>query len=120
MPFYEGERIFVFNGELRGVRLRLPGRIGAEKVFRLIQREDRGDLSQAIRAADRLLASKSRYIRAMNVALTDGERIHARCHFNESPDYFTLHYRNDRVPAVCSEPLDKDWRPLADGEQIAL
>ena len=42
MPFYRGERVFVFNGELQGVRLRVPGRIGAEKIFNLIEGRDEG------------------------------------------------------------------------------
>ena len=33
MPFHDGERGFIFNGELRGVRIRERGRIGAEKVY---------------------------------------------------------------------------------------
>jgi len=50
MPFYRGERVFVFNGELRGVRLRVPGRIGAEKIFNLIEGRDAGDLDAALAA----------------------------------------------------------------------
>ena len=30
MPFSDGESIFIFNGELRGVRIKSDGRIGAE------------------------------------------------------------------------------------------
>src|SRR5512140_1295283 len=33
MPFLRGDRAFIFNGELRGVRLGVEGRTGAEKVF---------------------------------------------------------------------------------------
>ncbi len=73
MPFYRDELCFVFNGELRGVRLRAPGRIGAEKIFHVIL-EQRACLPEALAAADRLLRSRARYVRAMNVALTDGIR----------------------------------------------
>ena len=120
MPFYEDERIFVFNGELRGVRLSLPGRIGAEKVFRLVRRQETEGLPNAISEADRLLLAKSRYVRALNLAVTDGEAIHASCRYNESPEYFTLHYRDDEIRAVCSEPLDASWKPMANGEQRTL
>ena len=34
MPFLSGRHGFVFNGELRGVRIAATGRIGAEKLFR--------------------------------------------------------------------------------------
>ena len=30
MPFHDGERVFIFNGELRGVRIKERGRIGAD------------------------------------------------------------------------------------------
>lgn len=120
MPFYDDGRIFVFNGELHGVRLRLPGRIGAEKIFNLIRREDHGDLGEALETADTLLTEKSRYVRAMNVGLTDGEKIHASCHFNESPEYFTLHYRDDDVHGVSSDPLDASWQPMRNGERLSL
>lgn len=120
MPFYRGERVFVFNGELRGVRLRVPGRIGAEKVFHLIEERDEGDLDAAVAAADRLLVSKSERVRALNVALTEGERIYASCRYDESPDYFTLHYREGDIAAVCSEPLDKSYVPMANGERRVI
>ena len=123
MPFYRDERVFVFNGELRGVRLRVPGRIGAEKVFNLIERavnQDDQDLSKALGATEALLLSKSDYVRALNVAVADGDRIYARCRFNESPDYFTLHFRDDAIRAVCSEPLDAAYRPMQNGQTVTL
>ena len=120
MPFYRGQRVFVFNGELQGVRLRVPGRIGAEKVFHLIEQRDVGDLDEAVAAADELLVSKSARVRAMNLALTDGDRIYASCRFTEMPDYFTLHYREDDVAAVCSEKLDESFAPMANGERRVL
>ena len=43
MPFYDDKHVFVFNGELRGVRIKSQGRIGAEKIFNYIKRFDRGD-----------------------------------------------------------------------------
>ena len=123
MPFYRGGRAFVFNGELRGVRLRIPGRIGAEKIFHLINERaerDSGDLDAAVAAADSLLVSKSKHVRAMNLALTDGDRIYASCRFTESPDYFTLHYREGTLAAVCSERLDDSFEPMASGERRVL
>lgn len=123
MPFYRDERTFVFNGELHGVRLRVPGRIGAEKIFHLIEQQgelNSGDLDDAVAEADRLLVSKSARIRALNLALTDGDRIYASCRFTEMPDYFTLHYRDDALAAVCSEPLDDHFVPMSSGERLVL
>jgi glutamine amidotransferase len=119
MPFYRDDLCFVFNGELQGVRLRAPGRIGAEKIFHLIL-EQRVGLQAALAATDRLVRSRSRYVRAMNVALTDGSAIYAHCRFGEKPDYFTLHYRAGEVSGVSSEPLDESFRPMANGETRVL
>jgi glutamine amidotransferase len=120
MPFYRGEVSFVFNGELRGVRLRAPGRIGAAKLFHLILERGRNDFVEALAATDRLVHSRSRYVRAMNVALTDGSAIYAHCRFAERPDYFTLHYRTGELNGISSEPLDESFRPMANGETRVL
>jgi len=119
MPFYREDLCFVFNGELRGVRLKATGRIGAEKIFHVIL-EQGPDLSEALAATDRLVRSRSRYVRAMNVALTDGSAIYAHCRFAERPDYFTLHYRTGELSGVSSEPLDESFRPMANGETRVL
>jgi len=119
MPFYRDDLCFVFNGELRGVRLRAPGRIGAEKIFHVILEQGAG-LPGALAATDRLVRSRSRYVRAMNVALTDGSAIYAHCRFAERPDYFTLHYRTGELSGVSSEPLDESFRPMANGETRVL
>ncbi|MGH9320344.1 MAG: class II glutamine amidotransferase [Vicinamibacteria bacterium] len=116
MPFYRGGRIFVFNGELRGVRLRAPGRIGAEKIFHVVLTQDQGDLAAALESMDRILRSRSRYVRAMNVALTDERKVYALCRFSETPDYFTLHYRVGDFTGVSSEPLDEGFLPMTNGE----
>lgn len=129
MPFYREERIFVFNGELRGVRLRLPGRIGAEKIFHLIERQNRGHLGEVLEEVDAILAAKSQYVRALNVGLTDGERIHAWCRYNESPEYFTLHYLDGvdgadglqgSVRGVSSDALGPGWKRMTNGERKSL
>jgi len=119
MPFYRGDLSFVFNGELRGVRLKATGRIGAEKIFQVIL-EQGHELSKALAATDRLVRSRSRYVRAMNVALTDGSAIYAHCRFAERPDYFTLHYRMGDVSGVSSEPLDESFQPMENGETRVL
>ena len=120
MPFYRDDRVFVFNGELHGVRVRAPGRIGAEKILHLLSRVDRGDLTQALVAVDRLLHARSRYVKAMNVAVVDGDRIHALCRYAERPDYFTLHARTGDLAGVCSVPLDEGFQPMANGETRVL
>ena len=120
MPFYRGEWTYVFNGELQGVRLKAPGRTGAEKVFQVILDQGEARPTKALAAADRLLRARSRYVRAMNVALTDGRAIYAHCRFGERSEYFTLHYRTGALAGVCSEPLDETFRPMRDGETRVL
>ena len=126
MPFYRDELGFVFNGEIRGIRLTAPGRIGAEKLFHLILARRRNDLSQALGDADRIVHARSRYVRAMNVALTalgDDSTIYAHCRFSERPEYFTLYCAEGREGAprgVSSEPLDASFRPMENGETRVL
>ena len=38
MPFTRANEVFIFNGELNGVRIREEGRIGAEKIFNYTRR----------------------------------------------------------------------------------
>ncbi len=116
MPFVAGPLAFAFNGELRGVRLQAPGRIGAEKLFNLVRRVANGDAGHALARAAALVRSRSEYVRAMNVLLADGERLHVHSFFAEQPDYFTLYaQRREGRTVVCSAPLagGGDWRPLA-------
>ena len=120
MPFYHDKYTFVFNGELHGVRLRIPGRIGAEKIFNMILSNENRNLDEVLTQTTRLLLKKSRRVRAMNIAITDGVKIYASCCFDESPDYFTLHYRSGRLVAVCSERLDDEFEPLRSGERVTL
>jgi predicted glutamine amidotransferase len=123
MPFDRGELSFVFNGEIRGVRLKAPGRIGAEKLFHLILERQPHGLPEALREVDQLVRSRSRYVRAMNVALTalnDDRAIYAHCRFAERPDYFTLHFREGDLSGVSSEPLDASFRPMDNGETRVL
>ena len=72
MPFDDGRRVFIFNGELRGVRIREAGRIGAEKVFNYVKRFDRGDMHEALERGLAVIEKRTRYVRAMNVILASG------------------------------------------------
>jgi predicted glutamine amidotransferase len=116
-PFVAGGQAFAFNGELRRVRLSLPGRIGAEKLFNLVRRVTDGDSGRALARAAELVRARSEYVRAMNVLLAAGEQLHVLSFFSEQPDYFTLHTgRHAGRRVVCSVPLAGDgWRALANG-----
>ncbi|HNO77000.1 MAG TPA: hypothetical protein PKN33_02985 [Phycisphaerae bacterium] len=116
MPFCDGPNVFVFNGELHGVRIREIGRIGAEKVFNYIKRFDHGDTEVAMRRAFEVIEKRSDNVRAMNVVLCSAAGAWVGTLFNDDPQYYTMHYRcDDDGFAVCSEAYDvfDDWTPLA-------
>jgi predicted glutamine amidotransferase len=106
MPFGSGGRVFAFNGELQGVRIREEGRIGAEKIFNLILRLDQGDASLALKRAVDVIEKRTRYVRAMNVILADAASgAWIASVFNEDSDYFTMHVRRSAgVLIVASDP----------------
>lgn len=118
MPFVDERYGFAFNGELRGVTLQAAGSTGAAKIFDLVRRLDHGDPERSLGRTVRLLEAHTRYIRACNLILTDGDRSWAFSRPTGEPDYFTMHVaRRADMVAVCSEPLANglDWRPLPTG-----
>ena len=107
MPFTDGRRVFIFNGELRGVRIRADGRIGAEKVFNTVRRFDRGDTGDASRRAVSVINKRTRYVRALNFILADNESVQICCQFSEDPDYFQLRHLESRgTRIICSQCYD--------------
>jgi predicted glutamine amidotransferase len=118
MPFGDGNYMFAFNGELRGVRIREHGRIGAEKVFNYIKRFDKGDMLHALRRALGIIEQRSRYVRAMNIVIASTRQAWVATKYNEDPDYFQMHrYRSNDVHILCSEayPGGQDWLPVPNG-----
>lgn len=118
MPFIQGNRVFIFNGEIRGVRLKVEGRIGAEKIFNLIQRLDRGNLKTAVSRALKILETKSAKLKACNVILATPEKLLLTSRFTERAEYFTMHRVLSDPLIICSEryPVEHDeWRAVAEG-----
>jgi predicted glutamine amidotransferase len=107
--------VFIFNGELRGVKLQSDGGIGAEKLFRFLARfAEEGSAAGVVKALE-IVRKRSRYIRAMNFVLALGHTLFVHAHFNESPDYFTLHKKVSGTQyIVCSRPYPSGdgWNPL--------
>jgi predicted glutamine amidotransferase len=119
MPFISSDQVFIFNGELHGVRLSVEGRTGAHRIFRFIRNLQRNGTSAAITHAVTVLQRRSAYIRACNFILADARAIHVHSLFNSAPEYFTLyrHQTADQL-VVCSSPYaagDGSWLPLANG-----
>lgn len=118
MPFRDERRVFVFNGELQGVRIKEEGRIGAEKIFNFIKRFDRGDLDEALRRATRVIEKRTRYVRAMNIVIADASAIYVASRFREDPDYFQMHRSQSKdTLIICSAPYGAGgaWEPIANG-----
>ncbi len=123
MPFSDGESMFVFNGELRGVRIKSEGRIGAEKIYNYIRRFDKGDKLTATDKAVSIIKKRSAYVRALNLLLSDGRQTILSTSYGENPDYFQMHQkRGDGRHLVCSQPFpgETDWSPIAENTTIAL
>jgi predicted glutamine amidotransferase len=105
MPFVDEPFAFVFNGELRGVRIAEAGRIGAEKLFRFLVRRGAGQGEHGMRVAVRLVEQRTRYVRAMNAVIAGEGRFVLCSSFNEDDEYFTLHAkRREGLTVICSEP----------------
>ncbi len=118
MPFYDGRYVFIFNGELRGVKISEKGRIGAEKIFNYIKRFDRGDMLEALQRGVAVIQKRTQYVRAMNIIIADMERAYLASLFSEQPEYFTMHYKEapDSV-IICSESAkaDEAWKKIENG-----
>ena len=113
MPFSDGESVFIFNGELRGVKIKSEGRIGAEKIYNYVRRMDKGDKQAALAKAVSIIEKRTSYIRAMNIIFSDGEKSVVSSTYSESPDYFQMHQsKRNGVTRVCSKPFpgETDWQ----------
>lgn len=115
MPFYDDRRVFIFNGELRGVRISEEGRIGAEKIFNFIKRFDHGQMLDALKRGVDVIDKRTRYIRAMNIILADADEVCVASIFNEDPDYFTMRYSTDGGKLVIASdvlPGNERWEKV--------
>jgi glutamine amidotransferase len=113
MPFIDDTYAFGFNGELRGVKINAPGRIGAEKIFNVIKRfhftyQKKGiknSMHSAIKRSVSFIKKRSHHIRAMNMILTDMETVYLCSLFSSDPEYFTMFKKQESENLIiCSEP----------------
>jgi glutamine amidotransferase len=112
MPFFDSNYVFVFNGELRGVKIKVDGRIGAEKIFNFIKRFDHGNICEAISKGADIIKKKSTFIRAMNIIIANSQSAFAYSYFNQDQDYFTMKMKkNCAMSIICSESFsgENDW-----------
>ena len=123
MPFSDDRSMFIFNGELRGVRIQSPGRIGAEKIYNYIRRFDKGDLLAATTRAVDIIKMRSAYVRALNLVLSDGEQSVLSTSYGEDPEYFQVYRRQSPgLDLVCSQPINgaDGWQAIANHTTIRL
>jgi len=115
MPFFDGRTVYIFNGELRGVKIREEGRIGAEKIFNYIRRFDRGDTYKALVKAVDIIKKRTRCIRGMNIIMVNNEGIFVSSYFTEDDAYFTMRYKHGQELVICSAPYpaDTDWQEIS-------
>jgi len=115
MPFFNGRYMYVFNGELHGVKIKESGNIGAEKIFNFIQRFDSKDFRDAIQKGVSIIKKRSRYIKAMNIIIADKQNAYVTSDFHEDPEYFTLHYKKTPDDIIISSekyPEESQWQKL--------
>ena len=118
MPFLSHSLAFIFNGELRGVRIAEKGRNGAEKLLRFLVRTGAAAGVEELRRSVELTTRRSRYVRAMNMIIGLPRRFLLCTSFNEDDDYFTMHAREKAdMTLVCSRPYGDEtgWRSIPNG-----
>lgn len=115
MPFFDGRTVYIFNGELRGVKIRAEGRIGAEKIFNYIRRFDKGDTRQALTRAVAIIKKRTRHIRGMNIIMVNETGIFVSSYFTQDESYFTMSYRRGNDLIICSDPYpaETNWHNIA-------
>ena len=115
MPFSDGRTVYIFNGELRGVKIREDGRIGAEKIFNYIRRFDKGNTLQALSKATAIIKKRTRHIRGMNIIMVNETGIFVSSYFAEDESYFTMSYREGDDLIICSDPYpsENNWQNIA-------
>jgi len=116
MPFTNGNRVFIFNGELTGVRIRESGRIGAEKIFNYSSRFSHLGTLPGLQKTVEVIEKRTRYIRAMNLIIATPQQSLLSTQYNENQGYFQMHRAStDRFEIVCSEPYplpDAKWQTI--------
>ncbi|OGH42190.1 MAG: hypothetical protein A3H79_04200 [Candidatus Levybacteria bacterium RIFCSPLOWO2_02_FULL_36_8b] len=123
-PYTNGEYSFLFNGALFGVKFdrEVAGKIGAQKIWTLLQEElKHSAVNKALENVRALLEKHSTQITGMNIALASKKNITALCRYQQSADYFTLHYHDGDIKIISSEKLPSyDFTPMKNSEIIQL
>lgn len=120
-PFVDDDLVFVFNGIIRKVKLRIPleGKIGSQKLFSLIKNlQKKQTLEIALTELKNLILKNSEKVEGMNIGLITDSQVSVLCQYDSNDKYYTLHYfENDDLLIISSEEFgDYDWKSLEKGE----
>lgn len=118
MPFQNGNFVYIFNGELHGVRIKEEGRIGAEKIFNFFMRFDNGSMTNTLTTGLSQLEKRTKFLKACNMIVADSNQICVVSKFNAEPDYYTLHSKKETNRLiVCSGPFPDEpgWTKMTQG-----
>ncbi len=106
-PYVNNPAIFVFNGYLKGVTLSIPGKIGAEKIWFLLQKalKEKKPI-EALEKVKNILKKNTKQIQALNIGLSDGKNIFALSYYTKHPEYYRLRYiKTKELSLISSEPI---------------
>lgn len=122
-PYIYKNYAFVFNGLLKGVRLAVPGRIGAEKIWNILKNNlDRFSPKEALQKTTQLLIKNTQQVNALNVGLSDGKNLYSFCYYTMHPEYYNLQScRTGEKIIICSEKIGKeDFQATTVGDVVQL
>lgn len=122
-PFINSKMAFVFNGLIKGVSLHLPGVIGSQKIWALLQKKLLTMTPEkALQETQRIISKNSKTVQALNMGIADKDNIYALCYYSIHTDYYSLHYsKTDERSIISSEPIDGfDFARLSKGEVVKL
>ena len=109
-PFSESGMIYVFNGHMKKVRLKMKGNIGAAKIFNMLleQSKETRSLEKAILNTKDLVEQNSAFIEAMNIAIVDAEgKVYVLCKHSGDVDYHGIRYfQNPEITVICSKGIE--------------
>lgn len=120
-PFINAKEAFVFNGLIKGVSLHLPGMIGSQKIWSLLQKKLLTmTTGKALKETLRIISKNSKTVQALNMGLADNKNIYALCHYSAHEDYYSLHVsQTEASTIISSEPIDGyRFNRLSKGEVI--
>jgi predicted glutamine amidotransferase len=118
MPFYDQKYVFIFNGQLSGVKIKEKGRIGAEKIFNFIKRFDNKDAKKMLIKGIEQLKKRTKEYKAINVIMATKDKIFVSNNYNERPNYFQMYFNDSDGIVICSDPLDNttSWKKFKNNE----